>query len=257
MPCAAATLEKIRHSLPPEISLRVVSGRELGRTAHREAAEEPFATSLAPLDRLLAGGLPRGRLVEVVGRRSSGLFSCLLAVLAAATRAGHTVGLVDLGDGLSPVTARDHDIDLSRLLWVRPRRTGEALAAAEALLSGGFPLVAVDLGPPPLPGGRGAEGAWTRLARTVRARRSSLLVAAPYRVSGTAADTVIEALPARGIWDRSRWRPPLLEGVAAQLHLAKTPGSSPGRRERVSFTAHDEWPEALPEEIDLRAASGG
>ena len=48
-------------------------------------------TGIDPLDRLISGGLPRGRLTELVGRRSSGRFSIVLAALASATSAGEAV----------------------------------------------------------------------------------------------------------------------------------------------------------------------
>ncbi len=38
----------------------------------RAAAVARLPTGIDPLDRLISGGLPRGRLTELVGRRSSG-----------------------------------------------------------------------------------------------------------------------------------------------------------------------------------------
>ena len=84
------------------------------------------------LDRLLDGGLPRGQLVELVGGRSSGRFSTLLAVLAAATSTGEAAALVDLGDGLDPVAALMLGTDLQRLLWLRPTTLKDALAGLKA-----------------------------------------------------------------------------------------------------------------------------
>jgi hypothetical protein len=102
----------------------------------------------------------------------------------------------------------------------------ETLASAEVVLETGMPLVVVDLGLPPLEGGRGAEAAWLRLARAARTRRTALIIGAPYRVSGTAAGTVIETHKSR-----TRWHPPtghpgrlaprLLHGLATRLTLVK------------------------------------
>jgi hypothetical protein len=94
----------------------------------------------------------------------------------------------------------------------------EALAAAEMLLSTGFPLVAVDLGLPPL---RGAapEAAWVRLARAAEVERAALLLATPYRVSGFAAGAVVRMDDTRFAWLGGGAAPRLLAGVDARLTL--------------------------------------
>ena len=97
---------------------------------------------------LLGGGLPRGSLVEIVGRGSCGRFATLLAALRAVTSCGEAAALVDQGEQLDPQAAAASGIDLERLLWLRPRRLTDSLAAAEMLVHTGFPLVALDLGLP-------------------------------------------------------------------------------------------------------------
>ena len=84
----------------------------------------------------------------------------MLATLAAATAAGEAAALVDLGDGFDPQFATTLEMDLRRLLWLRPVSLKQALSCAEILLGGGFPLVVLDLGSPPVRGGRGAEAGW-------------------------------------------------------------------------------------------------
>ncbi len=172
------------------------------RNGEPDAAPPPLPTAIEPLDLQLGGGLPHG-LTELVGRGSSGRLSAVLSTVAAVTRQGATAALIDLGDGLDPGNAHDLGVDLKRLLWLRPKHLKPALAAAEIALQTGFLLVAVDLGAPPVPGGRGPDSAWLRLARAARSRRSSILVSTPYRVSGTAATTVVEAQRTTAGW-RSR-----------------------------------------------------
>ena len=96
----------------------------------RQSAVARLPTGIDPLDRLISGGLPRGRLTELVGRRSSGRFSIVLAALASATSAGEAAALVDRGSALDPQAAHEAGVELERLLWARPRRVKEALAAA-------------------------------------------------------------------------------------------------------------------------------
>ncbi len=184
----------------------------------RSAAVAHLPTGIEPLDRLISGGLPRGRLTELVGRRSSGRFSVVLAALASATSAGEAAALVDRGSSLDPQAALEAGVEIERLLWTRPRRVKEALAAAEMLLSTGFPLVAVDLGLPPL---RGAapEAAWVRLARAAEVEGAALLLATPYRVSGFAAGAVVRMDDARFAWLGGGAAPRLLAGVDARLTL--------------------------------------
>jgi hypothetical protein len=214
----------------------VGSARELARAVRLEE-REPLPTALPALDRLLDGGLPRGQLVEMVGGRSSGRFSAVLTVLAAATGVGEAAGLVDLGDHLDPETAKGVGVDLERLLWLRPENLKQALAGAEMLLGSGFPLVVVELGFPPLAGGRGVEAAWLRLARAARAQGAALLVASPYRVSGTAAAVVLKVSKMRAAWQESGASPHLLDGLSSRFALEKRRGALPGQTEAFELTA--------------------
>jgi hypothetical protein len=227
-------LRLVRSALPEALRSRVRSARDLSRSLREEEEEHPpFATAVPALDRLLDGGLPRGHLVEMVGGRSSGRFSALLAALAAATGVGEAAALVDLGDGLDPGAAETLGADLARLLWVRPTTLQEAVAATEMLLGAGFPLVAVDLGNPPVRGGRGVEAVWLRLARAARSHGAALLVGSPYRVSGTAASVVIKAERARAVWqggESSAGAPKILGGAACHLSLEKHRGRHAGER---------------------------
>src|SRR3954470_19734544 len=236
------TLGRVRLALPEAFRSRLRSARELSRVLREEEEEHPpLATAVPALDLLLDGGLPRGQLVELVGSRTSGRFSTLLAALAAATGVGEAAALVDLGDNLDPESAAALGIDLSRLLWARPARLKEALAAAEMLLDGGFPLVAVDLGMPPVRGGRGIEAAWLRLARAARAHDAALLVGSPYRVTGTAAAAVLQAGHGRAAWMGESGSPRLLTGFTARVELEKCRGRLPGQSEDLRLVV-----EALP-----------
>jgi hypothetical protein len=195
--------------------------RESPSAAHRKAPLKTFPA----LDELLGGGLPRGKLVEMIGARSSGRFSVALAAIAAATAAGEAAALVDLGDGLDPEAAVALGADLRRLLWLRPGTLKQALAGAEILLGGGFPMVVLDLGNPPVHGGRGREAGWLRLARAAQAQGAALLVASPYRVSGTAAAAVLQAARGRARWQGAAGGPSwLLDGLSCQVTLEKCRG---------------------------------
>ncbi len=227
-------LKAWRDTLPHPFRTRLKSARDLARSRRSEEGER-LPTAEPELDRLLAGGLPRRTLTEVIGGRTSGRFSLLLTLLAAATGVGEAAVLVDLGDGLDPQSAEDAGVDLARLLWLRPRRLKEALAGAETVLASGFSLVVLDLGLPPLPGGRGEEASWLRLARAAQDRDVALVVAAPYRVSGTAAAIVLEIEPRGAVWWGRGLSPRLLATLSAQLSVIKQRGQAPGDQATLAW----------------------
>lgn len=216
MPQSPQTLRQIHPQLETARSLTRRPRRDTSRKSQVEA-----------LDILLEDGFEPGDLVELVGRRSCGRFSTLLRTLAAFTRRGETAALVDLGDNLDPGVAMQAGIDLSRLLWARPRHLKPALITTELLLNTGFPLVVLDLGSPPVPGGRGNEASWVRLARTAQKRRGVLLVSSPYRASGTTAQAIVEASRAKVRWRGSGRSPRLLDTLGVELKLAKAHGRAP------------------------------
>ena len=185
-----------------------------------------FAPAFLPtgcegLDRLLGGGLPRGALVEMSGRASSGRFSVALSALAATTETGEAAALVDPGDHFDPQGAAAAGAELSRVLWLRPRGVKMALAAAETVLATGFALVILDLGLARVSRRRFDDAVWLRLARRARFHDAALFVLAPYRVTGTAARIVLAADAARAGWDRAGQNLSLLDGLSARLVVEK------------------------------------
>lgn len=237
-----AKLESLRKALPPGLAGGLFRASEFsGRPARRRSGAF-LPTRVGALDRLLGGGLPRGRLVELTGPRSSGRLATGISTLAAATQCGESAALADLGDGFDPRQALAAGTDLTRLLWIRPRRLRDAVACAEVALAAGFALVVVDLGMPPLPGGRLPGAAWVRLGRAALAQDAALLLLSPYPVSGACAHAVVAIRRSQPRWLGSGRSPRLLAGVSARFVLERCRGSSPGREEAARFRA----PDALP-----------
>jgi hypothetical protein len=129
--------------------------RKLDNTLTRRPASAPavLSSGLDVLDRQLGGGWPQGEISELIGRQSSGCSGVLLATMAAATRRGGLVGLVDTFDRFDPVTAARSGLDLDRVLWVRglasPRSHSAVLNGVRALdlilRAGGFAVAALDV----------------------------------------------------------------------------------------------------------------
>jgi len=174
------------------------------------------------LDHLLSL-VPPGQLSEIVGSRSSGATSLLVALLARATAGGGFVALVDAADAFDPAGAAAARADLSTLLWVRCGGRLEAAFRAVDLLARcpGFAVVALDL--EGLSGGYRAcasAGRWVRLSRAVRGSETVLVARTPEHLTGSAAALVLAA--GRG---RPRWigalRPTRLGGLVSSVQVLR------------------------------------
>src|SRR5580700_4421153 len=101
--------------------------------------------AVRPVDDALGGGLPAGRLTELVSAVPSGGGQTVLASLLAATQAARQrIALVDGSDAFAP-EAVPGDM-LRHLVWVRCRAPGEAFAAADILVrDGNYAVVVLDL----------------------------------------------------------------------------------------------------------------
>jgi hypothetical protein len=214
MPLAAALLDRLGR--PGDIRLGTPP-----RGGH------PFLpTGIAALDATLGGGLPRGRVTELAGRRSTGRTSLACAIAAHATMRGEIVGWVDPADALDPETALSTGIAPTRVLWVRPRTEHDGPRAAELLLgAGGFGLVVLDLAEaaPHLP------ISWPRLARAAERTRTTLLVLAVERRAGAHAALGLETTMRHTRWSRDPRHPALLDGIAAALVVARHRHGVPDR----------------------------
>ena len=137
----------------------------------------------------LLGLFPPGRLSEIVGPRSSGGSSLLLALIARITTSGGQVAFVDGMDALDPASATAAGADLSALLWVKcGGRLRVALSAADLLVRcPGFALVVLDLdelGPMP-------ASAHVRLQRAVEGSDTILITRSARHREGSPASLVL------------------------------------------------------------------
>jgi RecA DNA recombination protein len=89
----------------------VFKGRELTRKDRRLSAP------MAAINAMLEGGIPRGRISEIIGRRSCGKTSLAAAFISSATRRGEVAAIIDLANAFDPATMAQAGVDLSRVLW--------------------------------------------------------------------------------------------------------------------------------------------
>jgi hypothetical protein len=189
-------------------------------------APEMVSSGISEIDKL-TGGLPRGCLSEICGPASSGRTSVLLASLASATRRKEVCALVDVTDAFYPVSAAAAGVDFERLLWVqcglpnkkhdreghdfsRAKNTHSeeralgaegknykslerALSVTDLLLqSGGFGLVAIDLGDVPIQTARRIPlTTWFRFQRAVEYTTTVLFVVAQAPCAQTCASLLV------------------------------------------------------------------
>ncbi len=195
-------------------------------------------TGIEHLDRLLHGGIPRGKITEIVGARGSGKTSLLFSILAQTTSNGEIVAYVDSHDSLDPSFAEKAGIDLRHLLWIRcPNSTQwlqKAFKAADILArAGGYSVLALDL-EPPYRSSRTAQqisfSSWYRLKRIIEGTPTLLLVLDEETSTGSASSIVISLQRRQIQWksttrdsDRSapcKWAH-LFQGIWSEVHLVR------------------------------------
>lgn len=224
---ASAAIKRLREGLEGRFSARLSSGAELIRALERRRRDEVVPTTIEAVDRLLDGGLARGKMTEIAGRGAR--LSIAVAALASATSIGEAASFVDLSDGFDPQLGEAAGIDLRRMLWVRPKTFKQAVTAAEMLVSAGFQLVVLEAGLPPLRG-RVPDAVWVRLARAAEAHGTALLVSAPYPLTGTTSEAMLRAEVSR-----ARWHGGLLIAIETSLRLEKHRRKRPGGQTRIAF----------------------
>ncbi|HUP59174.1 MAG TPA: hypothetical protein VNA69_02010 [Thermoanaerobaculia bacterium] len=226
---------RLRAALAGTAAAKITNGAELIRALEKARRDESIPTTLAPFDTLLGGGLPRGRMVELTGRRTVGRFSIVLSALAAATSMGEAAVLVDLGDHLDPQMAEAIGVDLRRLLWIRPATLRQAVMSVEMITATGFQLVVLDTGLHPLRGRRVPDASWVRLGRTAEAHGAAMLISTPYPLTGTASEAVIAAGRTRMKWLGRGKSPRVLAGATLELRLEKHRHRKPGMQTKLAL----------------------
>jgi hypothetical protein len=221
----------------PEFS-GVFRGRELTRKDCK------LSCGIAAVDALIGGGIPRGRISEILGRPGSGRTTLAAAFAAHSTRRGETAAWIDAAGALDPESLSEAGVELARMLWAslaaytpreadssdgwsyRRRRGGGlsrenlALKAAETVLeAGGFGLVIVDFGERPR---AIAPAAALRLARAAERGGAAVIAIAPYRMCGTFAALSVAMRRRRAAFGRIRTgSPATFDGIAIEATVAR------------------------------------
>ncbi|MFP4589012.1 MAG: recombinase RecA [Candidatus Bipolaricaulota bacterium] len=113
----------------------------------QEAIEvETISSGSLGLDIALgAGGVPRGRIVEIFGKEASGKTTLALHMLAEVHEQGGSAAFVDAEHALDPKYSKAIGVDLEKLLLSQPNSGEEALEITEQLTrSGALDMIVID-----------------------------------------------------------------------------------------------------------------
>jgi recombination protein RecA len=107
---------------------------------------EVVSTGSLSLDIALgAGGLPKGRVVEIYGPESSGKTTMTLETIAQMQKSGGTAAFIDAEHALDPVYAEKIGINLDDLLISQPDTGEQALEITDMLVrSGAVDMIVID-----------------------------------------------------------------------------------------------------------------
>lgn len=113
---------------------------------NKKMAIEVIPTGSLGLDISLgAGGLPRGRIVEIYGPEGGGKTTVSLHAIASVQKKGGIAAFIDAEHALDPVYAKKVGVDINNLLISQPDYGEQALEIAETLIrSGAVDIIVID-----------------------------------------------------------------------------------------------------------------
>ncbi|MDO4261707.1 MAG: recombinase RecA [Eubacteriales bacterium] len=117
---------------------------KLGDRNHMQV--ETIPTGSLSLDIALgAGGVPKGRIVEIYGPESSGKTTVALHMVAEVQKRGGIAGFIDAEHALDPAYAKNIGVDIDNLYISQPDNGEQALEITETMVrSGAVDIVIVD-----------------------------------------------------------------------------------------------------------------
>ena len=106
---------------------------------------ESVSTGSMALDRALGvGGVPYGRVTEVMGEESTGKSTLCQYIIGNVQRDGRPCGYVDMEQAFDPIYAEVCGVDMKTLRISQPESGEMALEIAEEMIRGGYGCVVID-----------------------------------------------------------------------------------------------------------------
>jgi recombination protein RecA len=193
-------------------------------------------TGIPVVDRLTAGGFPRGFLSEIGGAETTGRTALTLALLSQATRNGECCAWIDVSGAFDPASAAAMGVDLTRVLWVDCGGSAErALKSADLLIqAGGFGLVVFDLADTPDREARRISlASWFRLRHAAEHTHAALVTIGRQFNAQSCSTLRIEMRRKRPVWIGKLLRRLDIAAESRKQYTAPT-GQQPAAS--VSFT---------------------
>uniref|UniRef100_A0ACD5WKX5 Uncharacterized protein n=1 Tax=Avena sativa TaxID=4498 RepID=A0ACD5WKX5_AVESA len=104
-----------------------------------------ISTGSLKLDLALGiGGLPKGRMVEIFGKESSGKTTLALHVAKEAQKKGGYCAYIDAENAFNPLVAEAIGVDIDKLLIAQPDSAENSLSIVNTLVGGSVDVVVVD-----------------------------------------------------------------------------------------------------------------
>lgn len=118
---------------------------KLGDEKTKMAVEVTPTGSLSLDIALGAGGIPKGRIIEIFGPESSGKTTIALHMVAEVQKRGGIAGYIDAEHALDPLYAKNLGVNINDLYISQPNDGEEALEIAETMVrSGAIDIIIVD-----------------------------------------------------------------------------------------------------------------
>ena len=118
---------------------------KLGDEKNKMEVEVTPTGSLSLDIALGAGGIPKGRIIEIFGPESSGKTTIALHMVAEVQKRGGIAGYIDAEHALDPIYAKNLGVNINELYISQPNDGEEALEIAETMVrSGAIDIIIVD-----------------------------------------------------------------------------------------------------------------
>ena len=226
----------------------------IGRPGSRLAEQvTAIPTGFAALDAALGvGGIPRGRISELIGIPTSGMSTLALNIMAGAQAEGGAVVYFDVERTFDPGYARRCGVELAHMVLVHPGDASEALAVlADFVLSDAADLLVLDW-PPALQADarlqRKLISTLGRLLAPLNKNETTLLFLSTFWPQGAErvpADEIETALlhfaAVRLVLHKARWlyRHRDVQGYEARVTVVKNKLSRPGQSVEIAIMFDD------------------
>lgn len=118
-------------------NLQTDTGNIIAKLSDRAINVETISTGSVVLDSITGGGFPKGRLIEIYGKESSGKTSIALTAVGNVQREGGTAVFIDVEHALDPRYAKKLGVDVDNLAVSQPDHAEQALQLVSSLAASG------------------------------------------------------------------------------------------------------------------------